>query len=57
MKKFFLVVTIFGTILCTSCTPERMSEDILKPQACCGEDLPIIPPPPPPPPPDDGDDD
>lgn len=52
MKKLILVVAVFGSMFFTSCDPEEsLLDEFQTPQACCGDDLPLIPPPPPPPPP------
>jgi len=52
MRK--IINTVFTGFLILgfySCTPETIEEEIMTPQACCGDTLPIPPPPPPPPPP------
>lgn len=54
MKKLFLIILTgllnFGFF---SCTPETLADEVITPQACCGEDGELPPPPPPPPPSED----
>jgi hypothetical protein len=50
MKQIFLIgIVVFHMVGLQSCSPEALNEN--SPQACCGDDIPILPPPPPPPPP------
>lgn len=46
MKKIILIIlTVFLNLALFSCTPEKLQDQVIDPQSCCGEDI-IIPPPP-----------
>lgn len=51
MKKFTAIFfTVFLNLALLSCTPATLQDETQEPQACCGDEGPILPPPPPPPP-------